>query len=309
MISAWAVLPAVDSDTPSVEQLAQQLADNTPKTHADLRTVANALYAKGLAPLQVEGLVAAVAIEIRDPDMLEAVALELETFSTTQPTFGTVESWFKDQQDLEATPHLLRAVAALERKDSEAFESEIKQAFWISPRGGEFFGEFVTKERERQARANLRLPLDTPFTDASGSQITLRQILGDNQAIVLEFWAEWCGACISQLPEFVKMAGRFADREIAFATVNIEPDATSATFLQSRTLRGLTWLLDNENASLAKLLGVEAIPSAVVVDRDGRILHFGHPTDPKILTVLELNAKATPPVEDAFYEVASISVE
>lgn len=83
---------------------------------------------------------------------------------------------------------------------------------------------------------------------------------------VLNFWATWCPPCREEMPELAKFAA--ANPAVAFYAVNLEEAAPKvADFLREH---GYTMpvLLDTRG-SVAQTYRVRAIPTTVVIDRDG----------------------------------------
>ena len=87
-------------------------------------------------------------------------------------------------------------------------------------------------------------------------------------AIVIEFWATWCGPCRTAIPHLNALADRFRDRGIEFVSLTAEPEETVRKFLRAHPIRG-TVALDpnyvNANA-FGPLIG---IPDAVLIDNSG----------------------------------------
>jgi len=78
-------------------------------------------------------------------------------------------------------------------------------------------------------------------TDATFEQ----EVLQAEGAVVVDFWAEWCGPCMEMKPIYHKLAGDFVGR-IKFTSVDVDTNNTEA-----------------------KRLGVRSIPTAIVF-RDGK---------------------------------------
>lgn len=56
----------------------------------------------------------------------------------------------------------------------------------------------------------------------------------DNEIVIIDFWAEWCGPCKSFAPTYEKVSEKHED--IVFAKVNTEQEQELATHFQIRSI-------------------------------------------------------------------------
>ncbi|MEZ4464201.1 MAG: redoxin domain-containing protein [bacterium] len=107
----------------------------------------------------------------------------------------------------------------------------------------------------------------------SGGDFSLADHRG--QVVVLDFWATWCGPCKMTLPAVQEVAARHKDDAGVFiATVNTDRGGKRAEALKRwLTQRKLDFpvLLDDEQQTVSTTYNVRAIPTMVVVGRDGRV--------------------------------------
>jgi thioredoxin 1 len=60
------------------------------------------------------------------------------------------------------------------------------------------------------------------------------EVIENNTIVIVDFWAPWCGPCISFSPIFEKVASNHP--EITFAKVNIEEEELLAAHFQIQTV-------------------------------------------------------------------------
>ena len=105
------------------------------------------------------------------------------------------------------------------------------------------------------------------FTALDGvSQIDLESLRG--RPVLLTFWASWCGPCRQELPELEKLAGELASSGFVLITVNMDQSpAMGERFLQQHDIDVPTYRMDPRALTQ---LGVKALPTNVLLDREGR---------------------------------------
>lgn len=136
-----------------------------------------------------------------------------------------------------------------------------------------FFG-LVVLPRMRPARSKLvGVPAPTftlPVLDATepGNRLSLRDLRG--KAIVLDFWASWCGPCRQQIPIIDRIARRFENRGLVVIGVNTGDELPQAlSFLSSRSLAYASVFDEERHVTLA--YDVKVLPTLILVDREGKI--------------------------------------
>lgn len=66
----------------------------------------------------------------------------------------------------------------------------------------------------------------------AGKRVELSKLLGQGKAVVLDFWATWCGPCRQEIPHLVALA-RQHGKEITFLGLNLEDPAEKRAAVKS----------------------------------------------------------------------------
>ncbi|MBK7772037.1 MAG: redoxin domain-containing protein [bacterium] len=114
-------------------------------------------------------------------------------------------------------------------------------------------------------------------------------------AYIVDFWATWCLPCVYGMPHLTEMQSRWADRVTVIGVDVFEGKADAAdsattrervaAFVAARdSVIGYRIALDGEAQKAAtgwlRAAGLNTIPSAFLVDGEGRIAHIGNPAQP-----------------------------
>ena len=104
--------------------------------------------------------------------------------------------------------------------------------------------------------------------DLAGADVAVE---AKGKPYIINFWATWCPPCQAEIPDLAAFHAAHKDT-VDFYAVNLQEDAQPVQkFMAERKVK-LSVVLDTQGAA-ANLYGVRAIPTTVVVDRDGKIAY------------------------------------
>ena len=125
----------------------------------------------------------------------------------------------------------------------------------------------------RQA-PSLALP-DTTVWDYQGEPIRLKKLL-DNKLTIINFWASWCPPCKEEMPYFQAAFDQYQD-QVNFVMVNASQSRPSETMEVAQKYieeSGYTFpIYFDKDYSNQIALGISTLPSTLVVDEYGQIIH------------------------------------
>jgi peroxiredoxin len=111
--------------------------------------------------------------------------------------------------------------------------------------------------------------------DAEGKAVKLSDYKG--KAVLLNFWATWCGPCKVEIPWFVEFEQKYKDK--GFAVVGIAMDEEGWEVIKPYiTEKKVNYRVLLGNDSMATLYGgVDSLPTTFLLDRNGKIanVHVG----------------------------------
>ena len=101
----------------------------------------------------------------------------------------------------------------------------------------------------------------------AGESVRSAELKG--KVVVLDFWATWCGPCVEELPQFQATVDRWADRpEVVFLAVSVDEDEDVVRRFMKKNEYDFPVARDGE---VADDFGVSALPTIVLIGREGRI--------------------------------------
>lgn len=117
------------------------------------------------------------------------------------------------------------------------------------------------------------LAIETMLQGPADNDLSWNALRG--QAMVLEFWATWCGPCVGAIPHFNELAEEFSDQPVRFLSITDEEVSIIEPFLKSQPISG--WVGLDLDRSVFRDYSVTGIPATVLVDREGVIQAVTHP--------------------------------
>ena len=98
--------------------------------------------------------------------------------------------------------------------------------------------------------------------------VSLKQYRG--KVIYLDFWASWCGPCRASFPWMNKMVSRYGSDGLVVIAINVDKNRALAEKFMHELKPRFTIAFDPDG-SVAENYGVEVMPSAFLIDRNGTI--------------------------------------
>jgi peroxiredoxin len=103
-----------------------------------------------------------------------------------------------------------------------------------------------------------------------GGEVRLSELKG--QVVMINFWATWCGPCRQEMPLLQQIHAKYEPLGFTMLGVNVEPDSVAA----QNWLKGMPVsfpIVFDRKSEVSSSFGVEAMPSSVLIDREGRVRH------------------------------------
>ncbi len=126
--------------------------------------------------------------------------------------------------------------------------------------------------------AMVKTAVGQPYTDfalatPAGEELALSSLVGKTDFVLVDFWASWCGPCRRAMPSLKAI---YDANQGKLEILGVSLDDSRENWLGAIDQLGLNWKhisdLQGWNCAAGKLYGVSAIPSTVLIDKEGVIV-------------------------------------
>lgn len=156
---------------------------------------------------------------------------------------------------------------------------------------GSYWLRYQSDWRTKQASPSPRPDFSLP--DLQGKMHSISQWNG--KVIVVNFWATWCPPCIREIPHFVQMQQRYAEKGLQIIGIAIDNPVAVKRFV-NQTHINYPILVDQENQAQAIAIAQEfgnqygTLPFTVIIDQQGMIvIRYPGELDPQTLEEMILS--------------------
>lgn len=112
------------------------------------------------------------------------------------------------------------------------------------------------------------------------------------QPYLIEFWATWCGPCVTNVPQIEKLYAKYGPKGLRILGLSLDRNESDVVnFVNSRGIKYPVAIDDGTESRY----GISGIPAAVLVDAAGVVVWSGHPGEEGFEAVIAKTLENVPP--------------
>ncbi len=107
--------------------------------------------------------------------------------------------------------------------------------------------------------------------DIAGREVSSDEFKG--KVVVVDFWATWCGPCKEEIPGYVELQKKYADKGFVIVGVSLDQQGPPVVKRYAESAKINYPLVMGDDGVVSAFGGIDAIPTTFLIDREGRIRH------------------------------------
>ncbi len=140
---------------------------------------------------------------------------------------------------------------------------------FVPPKDAQMVESFSAANDQLSGGSSEPAP-DFTLTDFDGNSVQLSALRG--KVVLLDFWATWCGPCRYDMPFVQQLYEELKPQGLEVFGVNAEGNNKAVSYLNQF---GYTFpTLIDRSMDVARLYNISAIPTFIVIDRQGRLASY-----------------------------------
>ena len=142
--------------------------------------------------------------------------------------------------------------------------------------------ELTAKSQEPKADNQY---IDITGMTSDGQELSLSDLVGQSDYVLLDFWATWCNPCRQLMPVLYDLYYRFGGDRFEILSCSVDRDEAAWREFLFETRYPWQQIREDEAHPCSDKYGVQYIPYTVLIDRNGQIVAI-NPEEPELEEIL-----------------------
>lgn len=126
-------------------------------------------------------------------------------------------------------------------------------------------------QTENEQIANDKI-VDITALTPDGKELSLSQVVGQTDYVLLDFWASWCGPCRRFIPVLKEIYASQPEGHFQILSCSVDQDPMAWQVALSEEQMPWLQMREDEEHPCSDKYNVQYIPHTVLIDRNGNIL-------------------------------------
>lgn len=117
---------------------------------------------------------------------------------------------------------------------------------------------------------------DLALKSLDGKQTTAAEAISNNKLTLVEFWASWCSVCKKSFPYLNDISKKYADQGFSVIGINTDDDTSDLSEVHDflKDAPASFPILYGNTPAIYEKTGINGVPSAALVDQNGKVLAY-----------------------------------
>ncbi|MCS7312212.1 MAG: TlpA family protein disulfide reductase [Acidobacteria bacterium] len=125
-----------------------------------------------------------------------------------------------------------------------------------------------SSHHDSDVRRGPLLPQGIPLKDLNGQTVSLDSFAG--KALIINFWASWCGPCKEEMPDLQRLYDRWKEQGLVVIGISVDASLEDAKGFVEEHQFSYPIFWDGDDGPAARALGgIVALPTTFLYDRQG----------------------------------------